>query len=164
VLREAPKTGPTRISRIRRFALPNLTLARAASRSVKLLHERVRVTPGEPQKASRLRRHIEPGPSFGVFDFDNPQVRIEGNLALKPLVRVHGIDPFRLVGARKDPFDAALRVRRRRLGRGTVQRRTTVPQINLDEDCSRFRRAAATQNCARPFGSASAQIGGNPYV
>ena len=164
MLREAPKTGPTRISRIRRFALPNLTLARAASRSVKLLHERVRVTPGEPQKASRLRRHIEPGPSFGVFDFDNPQVRIEGNLALKPLVRVHGIDPFRLVGARKDPFDAAPCVRCRRLGRGTIQRRATAPQLNLNEDRACFGRAAATQNRARPFSSASAQIGGDPYV
>jgi hypothetical protein len=112
----------------------------------------------------RLRREIEPGAVDAILDLDNPQVGIKGYFPFESLFRLTGIDKRPRMGASEDSVDARRRVRRLRLRGGPIKRRATIQVIDFDENRAGLGGAAAEEDRARPFHSASTQIGGDPDV
>jgi hypothetical protein len=105
---------------------------------------------------------IKPAAPLSILNLDDPQVRIERDLARQSFLHSVRLDPFILVGARPQALDAAsgeLRLRGRR-----VERRAAVEAIDLDEYCARFGCAPAPQRRDRALDLASPEIGGDPDV
>jgi hypothetical protein len=111
-----------------------------------------------------LRREIEPGAIDAFLNLDNPQIGIEGDFPFEPLLRLAGVDEHARMSASEDPVDARRRVRDLGLRRGSIERRPPVQMIDFDENRAGFRGAATAEDRARPFHSASTQIGGDPDV
>jgi hypothetical protein len=111
-----------------------------------------------------LRREIEPGAVDAILDLDNPQVGIEGDFPFEPLLRLAGIDEHSRMSASKDSIDAGRRIRSLGLRRGSIERGAPVQVIDFDENRASLRGAATAEDRARPFHSASTQIGGDPDV
>jgi hypothetical protein len=112
----------------------------------------------------RLRREIEPGAVDAILDLDNPQVGIEGDFPFEPLLRLARVDEHPSMSASEDSLDAGRRVRGLGLRRGSVERRAPVQVIDFDENRASLRSATTAEDRARPFHSASTQIGGDPDV
>ena len=112
----------------------------------------------------RLRREIEPGAVHAILDLDDPKVGIKRNFPLEPLLRLVGIDVRPGMRESEDPFDAGRRVRSEGLRRRSVERRAPVQVIDFDENGASLRGASAAKDRARPFHSASTQIGRDPDV
>ena len=112
----------------------------------------------------RLTRDVEPRLSFPVLDLDNPEVGIELNLSLEPLVRVLGIYPLRFVHSHENPLDAGSKIGRERLRGRPVYRRATVKAVDLHKDRAGLRRAASAQHDVYAFSAAPPQIGGDPDI
>ena len=113
---------------------------------------------------ARLRREIEPGAVRAILDLNNPKVGIKCDFPFEPLLRLVGIDRRPGMRAGEDPFDAGRRVSREGLRRRPVERRAPVQVIDFDENGAGLRGAAPAKDGARPFHSASAQIGRDPNV
>jgi hypothetical protein len=111
-----------------------------------------------------LRREIEPGAVDAILDLDNPQVGIKGDFPFEPLFHLTGVDTRRCMGASEDSVDATRRVRCLRLWRGSIERRAPVQMIDFDENRAGLGGATTAEDRARPFHSASTQIGGDPDV
>ena len=112
----------------------------------------------------QLRREIEPGAVDALLDLDNPQVRIKSDFPFEPLFRLTRVDKRPRMGASEDPVDARRRVRCLGLRRGSVERRAAVQVIDFDENRAGLGCATTAEDRARPFHSASTQIGGDPDV
>lgn len=112
----------------------------------------------------RSGRKIEPGAGRAVLNLDDPEVGIEGDLPFEPLLSLAGIDAVPTVSPNENPLDAEPWLGGHGLRRRPVERRTAVQVIDFHENSAGFRRAAAAKDRARPFHSASTQIGGDPNV
>jgi hypothetical protein len=58
------------------------------------------------RKSRALRRKIDEGAALAILDFDDPDVRIEGDLASQALLDVERIAPFLGVKSGEQPRDA----------------------------------------------------------
>ena len=112
----------------------------------------------------RLRREIEPGAGRTVLYLDDPEVRIEGDLPFEPLFRLTGIDAVATMRHHKNPLDAGPGFGGHGLRRRPVERRAAVQVIDFHENSAGLCGAAAAEDRACPFHSASTQIGGDPDV
>jgi hypothetical protein len=112
----------------------------------------------------QLRREIEPGAVDAILNLDNPQVGIEGDFPLEPLLRLAGVDEHSNMSASKDSIDPRRRIRGLGLRRGSIERRAPVQMIDFNENRAGLRSAATAEDGAHPFHSASTQIGGDPDV
>jgi hypothetical protein len=116
----------------------------------------------EPMR--HLRREIEPGAVDAILNLDNPEVGIEGDFPFESLLGLAGVDEHCRMSASKDSIDPRRRIRSLGLRRGSVERCAPVQMIDFDENRAGLRSAATPQDRARPFHSASTQIGGDPDV
>src|SRR5579871_845290 len=104
---------------------------------------------------------VEKVAALPVFDFDQPEIEVEVDLALNALLHILVGDETALEGRRKPAFggtrliESRLR-RRREQGRGAVKAR------DFDEDRTRLLGAAAAYDGKRPFNMAAPHIGGDP--
>ncbi len=96
-----------------------------------------------------------------ILGLDDPEIRVEADLGREPALGLGRIDPVLAMDLGEHPVLAILQLAlRRRPEHGG----SPVQPIDLDEDRSGFRRAAAAQDGRRAFQRAAAQIGGNPDI
>jgi hypothetical protein len=112
----------------------------------------------------RSGRKIEPRAGRTVLNLDNPEVRIEGDFPFEPLLRLAGIDAVSIMRPNENPLHALPELGGHRLRRRPVERRVAVEVIDFHENGAGLCGAAAAKDRARPFHSASTQIGGDPNV
>ena len=103
-------------------------------------------------------------PGGAVLNLDDPEVGIEGDFPFEPLLRLAGIDAVPAMRPSENPLDARLELDGHGLRRRPVERRASVQVIDFDENGASLRGAAAAEDRACPFHSASTQIGGDPNV
>src|SRR5579884_765711 len=100
-------------------------------------------------------------PALAVFHLDNPDIRIEADLAQEPRfdLRVRR-------RRRRTEYDAEQMIARAllegALRRGTIKNSGPVETIDLDEDRARLFRTAPAHRGERAFDIAAAQICGHP--
>jgi hypothetical protein len=111
-----------------------------------------------------LRRNIEPSPVHAVFDLDNPNVGVKGDLSFEPRLGFLGIDQRPRVRPGEHPVDAARRLSCNRLWRRPIEGRASIEVIDFDENSAGLRSAPPAQDGARPFHSAPTQISSDPNV
>ena len=112
----------------------------------------------------RLRREIEPGAVRAILDFNDPKVRVKRNFSLEPPLRLVGVNRRPRMREGEDPINTGRRVRSEGLRRRSIERGAPVQMIDLNENRASLRSAAAAEDRAHPFHSASTQIGGDPNV
>jgi hypothetical protein len=112
----------------------------------------------------RLRREIEPGAVRAILDFNDPKVGVKRNFPLEPPLRLVGVNRRPRMREGEDPINAGRRVRSEGLRRRSIERSAPVQMIDLNENRASLRSAAAAEDRAHPFHSASTQIGGDPNV
>jgi hypothetical protein len=115
-------------------------------------------------ESARSARQIEPRAPVATFDLDDPDVRIERDLAREPPVGLDRFDPLRIVSSCKQALNAGRRLGGQRLRRGSIKGRSSVQAVDLDENRARFCCAAPTENGDLPFHAASSQVGGDPEI
>ena len=112
----------------------------------------------------RSGREIEPGAGRPVLNLDDPEVGIEGDFPVEPLLRLAGIDAVPVVRPSENPLDARLKLDGHGLRRRPVEGGAAVQVIDLHENRASLCGAAAAKDRACPFHSTSTQIGGDPNV
>ena len=112
----------------------------------------------------RLRREIEPRAVRAILDLDDPKVRVKRNFPFEPPLRLVGVNRRPRMREGEDPINTGRRVRSEGLRRRSIERGASVQMIDLDENSAGLRSAAAAEDRAYPFHSASPQIGGDPNV
>src|SRR5271167_2313826 len=84
--------------------------------------------------------------ALAILDLDDPEIGIEPDFPLEPLLGFGRIDPLRLVYACEQSVDPGRDLGGERLRRGSVERRAAVETVDLDDDRAGFRCAATTQD------------------
>jgi len=102
--------------------------------------------------------HVAPG---AILDLDDPQIRVETNLAFEIGLGLGLRHRLLLETGVKRSIDRARFIERRLRGRAVKLRRPVEP-IDLDEDGARLLGAAPAHHRERAFDMAAAQVGGNP--
>jgi hypothetical protein len=114
-----------------------------------------RADTGMPRRSGRK---VEPGAGRAVLNLDDPEVGIEGDFPFEPLLRLAGTDAVPTMSPNENGLGG------HGLRRRPVERRAAVQVIDFHENSAGFRGPAAAKDRARPFHSASTQIGGDPNV
>src|SRR5215204_4207008 len=111
-------------------------------------------------RAPLLGRESEEMPAGPVLDLDEPEIGVEPQLAPHALFDVGGGN----VGDDRREQAFAASFLNERLRRRAVEARRAVESVDLDEDRTRFGRAAPPQHRVDAFDGAAAQMRGDPEI
>src|SRR5271165_5585480 len=127
-------------------------------------HRITKVVPPKSLSIKRIdsTRQIEPDAPFSILDFDDPEVRIERDLALEPPLGLGGLDPFGLMHPGEHSLHPGSGLGGHRLGRRRIEGRVSIEAVDFDENGPRFGGAPLAQHRVLPFHAASPQVCGNP--
>jgi hypothetical protein len=107
-----------------------------------------------------LSRRGEKWTPLPIFDFDDPQIWIETDLARQARFGARGIDPIFVMKTR----EGTLAIIAHALRCGSEERRTPIEAIDLNKNSAGFGRAATAQHGKSAFNLAAAQISRYPEV
>jgi hypothetical protein len=114
----------------------------------------------EPPIHLRSRCKVEKIPPERILDLDNPEVRIEADLAFQARFGGRGVNPFVAMKPREKPviaFDFAL-------GGGAEERAAAIEAIDFDQDGAGLGSPPPSQDRHHTLDATAAQIGRNPKI